>query len=103
MSSAVDWSSIDRHGLDIALEQARKSAAEGGIPIGSVLLARDETALDGYRILGKGHNQRIQRSSPTLHGEISALENAGRLKPEVYRTATIVSECASRSRCRYLL
>lgn len=90
-SATIDWSSIDRHGLELSLEQARKSAAEGGIPIGSVLLIRDEASPSGNKVLGVGHNQRIQKSSATLHGEISALENAGRLKPEVYRKATIVS------------
>ncbi|KAF8823183.1 hypothetical protein HHX47_DHR10000042 [Lentinula edodes] len=77
-------SSIDQVGIQIALTQARKSFNEGGIPIGCSLLS-----VNGA-ILGAGHNQRIQKSSPTLHGEIAALEDAGRLKAGVYRDATIV-------------
>jgi cytosine/creatinine deaminase len=76
---------LDEIGMHKAIEEASKSYSEGGIPIGSVLLQSDGT------ILGSGHNERIQKSSATLHGEISALENAGRLKPEVYRDSTIVS------------
>ena len=55
-----------------ALAEARQGLAEGGIPIGSVLL-------HGGRIIGRGHNQRVQRGSAILHGEMAALENAGRL------------------------
>lgn len=55
-----------------AIEEAKKGLAEGGIPIGSVLVK------DG-KILGKGHNQRIQKGSPILHAEIDCLENAGRV------------------------
>lgn len=77
---------LDKLGLRAALEQARKSYSEGGIPIGSAIVATNS-----MEILGVGHNQRIQKASPTLHGEISALEAAGRLKAEVYRGATIVS------------
>ncbi|KAF5356398.1 hypothetical protein D9758_009529 [Tetrapyrgos nigripes] len=73
----------DQVGMRKALEEAYKSYNEGGIPIGAVLLQSNGT------ILGTGHNERIQKSSATLHGEISALENAGRLKPEVYRDCTM--------------
>ncbi|KAJ3494811.1 hypothetical protein NLJ89_g10732 [Agrocybe chaxingu] len=90
------WSSIDTIGLRIAITQARKSYDEGGIPIGSALLiptSSDEPKADprqlDYAVLGQGHNERIQKSSAILHGEMSALENAGRLKAEVYRKATI--------------
>lgn len=72
-----------------AVDQARKSLAEGGIPIGSVLVC------DG-RILGKGHNRRIQQGSVVLHGEMDALENAGRQPAAVYRRAvlyTTLSPC----------
>ncbi len=75
--------------LTAAYEQALKSYAEGGIPIGSVLVC------DG-KILGAGHNQRIQKGSPTLHGEMDALENAGRLPAQVYRRSvlyTTLSPC----------
>ena len=59
--------------LQAAIEEARKGLAEGGIPIGSVLV------LDG-KIIGRGHNQRVQRGSVIHHAEMNCLENAGRLK-----------------------
>jgi len=55
----------------IAFDQARKSLSEGGIPIGAVLMKDDV-------ILGKGHNQRVQKDNPILHGEMDCLQNAGR-------------------------
>lgn len=58
--------------MKAAIEEARKGLAEGGIPIGSVLVK------DG-KIIGRGHNQRVQKGSPTLHAEIDCLENAGRI------------------------
>ena len=73
-----------------AIAEAEQGLAEGGIPIGAVLVH------DG-RILGRGHNRRIQRGSATLHGEMDALENAGRLSAAVYRASTIyttLSPCA---------
>ena len=73
-----------------AIEQARLGQAEGGIPIGSVLVYQDE-------IIGRGHNRRIQRGSTVLHGEMDALENAGRQPASVYRECTIyttLSPCA---------
>lgn len=76
--------------LQAAIEEARKGRAEGGIPIGSVLVYRG-------RILGRGHNRRVQRSSAVLHGEMDALENAGRLQASVYRESvlyTTLSPCA---------
>ncbi|KAF1813995.1 cytosine deaminase [Eremomyces bilateralis CBS 781.70] len=69
-------------GFIAALEEARKGAAEGGVPIGSALVAADGT------ILGRGHNMRLQKGSATLHAEISTFENAGRLPASVYRGAT---------------
>jgi creatinine deaminase len=72
-----------------AIDEARTGAAEGGIPIGSVLVH------DG-RILGRGHNRRVQRGSVVLHGEMDALENAGRLPAAVYRECvlyTTLSPC----------
>ena len=56
-----------------ALEQAKKSYKEGGIPIGAVLVKND-------LIIGKGHNQRVQKLNPILHGEMDCLQNAGRLQ-----------------------
>ena len=67
-----------------ALDEARKGLAEGGIPIGSVLV------LDG-QIIGRGHNQRVQKGSVIHHAEMNCLENAGRLKAPVYRRCTIYS------------
>ena len=73
-----------------AVEEAERGLAEGGIPIGSVLVHRG-------RILGRGHNRRVQRGSVVLHGEMDALENAGRRSAQVYRECTIyttLSPCA---------
>ncbi|HEX6641362.1 MAG TPA: nucleoside deaminase [Thermoanaerobaculia bacterium] len=76
--------------MQAAIEEAQQGLAEGGIPIGSVLVH------DG-KILGRGHNRRIQRGSPTRHGEMDALENAGRQPARVYRESVIyttLSPCA---------
>ena len=70
--------------LQAAIEQARKSLAEGGIPIGSVLVHEG-------RIIGRGHNCRLQTGSPIDHGEMNCLRNAGRLPAGVYRNCTIYS------------
>ncbi|HLV90933.1 MAG: nucleoside deaminase [Acidimicrobiales bacterium] len=69
-------------GFIAAVEEARAGLAEGGIPIGSALV------IDG-RVVGRGHNRRVQQGSPILHGEMDALENAGRLPASAYRRATI--------------
>ena len=68
--------------LDAAIAEAQAGLAEGGIPIGSVLVC------DG-RILGRGHNRRVQKGSAVLHGEMDALENAGRITADVYRRSVI--------------
>ena len=70
--------------LKAAIDQARKSLSEGGIPIGSVLVH------DG-KIIGQGHNCRVQTGSPIDHGETNCLRNAGRLPAKVYRECTIYS------------
>jgi cytosine deaminase len=73
-----------------AIEEAERGLAEGGIPIGSVLVHEGQ-------ILGRGHNRRVQRGSVVLHGEMDALENAGRQPARVYRASTIyttLSPCA---------
>jgi cytosine deaminase len=73
-----------------ALKEARQGLREGGIPIGSVLAHRG-------RILGRGHNRRVQRGSTILHGEMDALESAGRQSASVYRECvlyTTLSPCA---------
>ena len=72
------------HFLRAALEQARKSLSEGGIPIGAVLVHED-------RIIGRGHNCRVQTGSPIDHGEMNCLRNAGRLSAKVYQSSTIYS------------
>ena len=68
--------------LASAIEEARKGLAEGGIPIGSVLV-------HDRKIIGRGHNQRVQRGSVIHHGEMNCLENAGRQSAAVYRECTI--------------
>ncbi len=76
--------------LQAAIEEAKAGRDAGGIPIGSVLV-------HAGRIIGRGHNRRIQKGSATLHGEIDALENAGRQRAQVYRESvlyTTLSPCA---------
>src|SRR5947199_7215063 len=76
--------------LRAAIDEAEAGLAEGGIPIGSVLVHAE-------RILGRGHNRRIQRGSVVLHGEMDALENAGRRAGRIYRECTLyttLSPCA---------
>ena len=68
--------------LDAAIDEAGLGLAEGGIPIGSVLVLDEQ-------ILGRGHNRRVQKGSPILHGEMDALENAGRLVASEYRRSVI--------------
>lgn len=75
-----------------ALEEARAGLAEGGIPIGSVLVHQG-------RIVGRGHNRRVQRGSAVLHGEMDALENAGRLPASVYRESTLYTTLSPCSMC----
>src|SRR5918999_5866622 len=76
--------------MQAAIEEAERGAREGGIPIGSVLV-------HGGRIIGRGHNRRVQRGSAVLHGEMDALEAAGRQPALVYRESTMyttLSPCA---------
>lgn len=73
-----------------AIEEARLGFTEGGIPIGSVIVHKG-------RIIGRGHNRRVQKGSAILHGEMDALENAGRRPAQVYRESTLyttLSPCA---------
>ena len=75
--------------LQAAIEEARRGLGEGGIPIGSVLV------IDG-KIVGRGHNRRVQRGSTVLHAEMDCLENAGRLAAADYRRSvlfTTLSPC----------
>src|SRR5881396_3196122 len=76
--------------LQAAIEEAQRGRAEGGIPIGAVLVHRGT-------IIGRGHNRRIQQGSAVLHGEMDALERAGRQPASVYRESvmyTTLSPCA---------
>jgi cytosine/creatinine deaminase len=76
--------------IQAAIEEARIGQGEGGIPIGSVLVHQG-------RIIGRGHNRRVQRGSAILHAEMDALENAGRQPASVYRESvlyTTLSPCA---------
>jgi cytosine/creatinine deaminase len=82
----------DQRFLDLAREQALRGLAEGGIPIGSVLVIDDE-------VVGAGHNQRVQQGNPILHGEMDALANAGRLKPDAYRRSTLYTTLSPCSMC----
>src|SRR6202166_310997 len=70
--------------LEAAIEEAKRGLSEGGIPIGSVLVC------DG-KIIGRGHNQRVQRGSVIHHAEMNCLENAGRLKASVYQKCVLYS------------
>ena len=78
--------------LAAAIDEARKGLAAGGIPIGSVLV------IDG-RIVGRGHNQRLQKDSPVLHAEMDCLENAGRLPASDYRRAVLYSTLSPCDMC----
>ncbi|HEX7939748.1 MAG TPA: nucleoside deaminase [Gemmatimonadaceae bacterium] len=86
MSAARD------HLLAAAIAEARAGLAEGGIPIGSVL------AIDG-RIVGRGHNRRVQKGSAILHAEMDCFENAGRLKAADYARATLYSTLSPCDMC----
>ncbi len=78
--------------LHAAIEEARKGLEAGGIPIGSVLV------LDG-RIVGRGHNQRVQKGSAVLHAEMDCLENAGRLTAADYGRSTLYSTLSPCDMC----
>ena len=78
--------------LEIAIEEAKKGMAEGGIPIGSVLVIDDQ-------IVGRGHNKRVQKGSAVLHAEMDCLENAGRINASDYRRATLYSTLSPCDMC----
>lgn len=78
--------------LESAIEEANKGLAEGGIPIGSVLVIDN-------KIVSKGHNRRVQKGSAILHAEMDCLENAGRLKASDYRRATLYSTLSPCDMC----
>ncbi len=78
--------------MQAAIEEARLGLQEGGIPIGSVLVHKG-------RIIGRGHNRRVQQGSAILHGEMDALENAGRQPASVYRESVIYTTLSPCSMC----
>ncbi|GME68839.1 unnamed protein product [[Candida] boidinii] len=83
----------DAKGMAIALEEAKKSYEEGGIPIGGCLLHEDG------RVLGRGHNKRVQDGSPILHGETDTLNNAGRLPGDIYKHCTMYTTLSPCNMC----
>lgn len=78
--------------LQAAIDEARQGLAEGGIPIGSVIVHQG-------RIIGRGHNRRVQRGSAILHGEMDAFENAGRQPASVYRDSVLYTTLSPCSMC----
>lgn len=78
--------------LQAAIVEAEQSLKKGGIPIGSVLVHQE-------KIIGRGHNQRIQKGSAILHGEMDALENAGRLPAHIYQECTLYTTLSPCSMC----
>jgi cytosine/creatinine deaminase len=78
--------------LEAAIEEARKGLSEGGIPIGAVLVIESQ-------IFGRGHNRRVQKASAILHAEMDCLENAGRLRAEDYKRATLYSTLSPCDMC----
>ncbi len=78
--------------LRAAIEEARLGLAEGGIPIGSIIVHKD-------KIIGRGHNRRVQRGSSILHGEMDALENAGRQSAAIYRECVLYTTLSPCTMC----
>ncbi len=78
--------------MKLAFEEARQGLAEGGIPIGSVLVIEGQ-------VVGRGHNRRVQNGSAILHAEMDCLENAGRLRPADYRRAVLYSTLSPCDMC----
>lgn len=78
--------------LQAAIAEAQQGLREGGIPIGSVIVHRG-------KIIGRGHNRRVQQGSAVLHGEMDALENAGRQPASVYRESVIYTTLSPCSMC----
>jgi cytosine deaminase len=78
--------------LKAALDEANKGLQEGGIPIGSVIVYKGD-------VIGRGHNRRVQQGSAVLHGEMDALENAGRQPASIYRECTLYTTLSPCSMC----
>ena len=88
----MNLSPIEQRFLDASIDEAIAGRAEGGIPIGSVIV------IDG-EIVGRGHNRRVQRGSAILHAEMDAIENAGRLTAAQYARATLYSTLSPCDMC----
>ena len=82
----------DRMWMNEAISEAKKGRATGGIPIGSVLVSEG-------RIIGRGHNQRVQEDNPILHAEMVAIQNAGRLRASTYSQSTIYTTLSPCTMC----
>ena len=80
------------HGMEAAIDEATRGRDEGGIPIGSALVVDGE-------VIGRGHNRRVQRGSAILHGEMDALEDAGRLRAADYRRSIIYTTLSPCDMC----
>ncbi|MCJ1437049.1 cytosine deaminase [Xylographa pallens] len=80
-------------GLLAAIDEAKIGAAEGGVPIGACLVSKEG------KILGRGHNMRVQKGSATLHAEISTLENTGRLPASAYQGSTMYTTLSPCDMC----
>ncbi|KAL8808235.1 MAG: hypothetical protein Q9223_004129 [Gallowayella weberi] len=80
-------------GFIAAIEEARLGLHEGGVPIGACLVSQEG------KVLGRGHNMRVQKGSATLHAEISALENTGRLQAAAYKGATMYTTLSPCDMC----
>ena len=78
--------------LQAAIEEAQIGLQEGGIPIGSVIVHKE-------KIIGRGHNRRVQKKSAILHAEMDALENAGRLSAESYKECTLYTTLSPCTMC----
>jgi cytosine/creatinine deaminase len=83
--------------LRAAIQEARQGLEEGGIPIGSIIVHSDK--VHGDKIIGRGHNRRMQKGSAILHGEMDALENAGRQSAAVYRECILYTTLSPCSMC----
>jgi cytosine/creatinine deaminase len=87
-----DQAQVDGRFLEVAKEEARRGRAEGGIPIGAAIVA-------DLRLLGSGHNRRVQQGSPIHHGETDALERAGRQPAQIYRRSTMYTTLSPCDMC----
>jgi len=91
-SQLSNWSEAMDAFMQAAIEEARQGLAEGGIPIGSVIVHRGT-------IIGRGHNRRVQQGSAVLHGEMDAFENAGRQPASVYADSVLYTTLSPCSMC----